>query len=146
MGDNSLINIGELAKPVTVLVEKICNAVGVLWEPQQIKNVAKAQAEAELIKAEMQIELSDIQRRALRRLANEESKKQKNIEDITQRALPELKEDAQPEKLEDDWLVYFFDRCRLVSDQEMHSHDFAALCGESEAISLEAISLEAISL
>lgn len=77
--------------------------------------MAKAEAEADLIMAETQIELSDMQRRAVR-LGNEEARKQKNIEDIIRRALPDLKEDAEPHKLKDDWLVYFFDRCRLVSE------------------------------
>lgn len=84
-------------------------------------------------KAELQ--LSDIQRRVLWRLANEESKKQKNIEDVIRirRALPELKQDAQTDKLHDDWLVYFFDRCRLVSDQEMQGLWSGVLPGEANS-------------
>ena len=66
MGDLSLINIGEFAKPATVFIEKISDAVGVIWEPYQIKRMAKAEAEADLIMAETQIELSDMQRRAVR--------------------------------------------------------------------------------
>ena len=133
MADFTLIDIGKFAKPTTVLIEKISDAIGVVWEPRQIKRVARAEAEAELIKAETQIQLSEIQTRALRRLTHEESKKQKNIEDITQRALPDLKEDAEPHKLEDDWLVYFFDRCRLVSDQEMQGLWSRVLAGEANS-------------
>jgi hypothetical protein len=137
MADFSLIDIdidiGKFAKPATVLIDKISDAIGVVWEPHQIKRVAKAEAEVELIKAETQTQLSDIRGRAFRRLAHEESKKQKNIEDITQRALPDLKEDAEPHKLEDDWLVYFFDRCRLVSDQEMQRLWSRVLAGEANS-------------
>ena len=137
MADFSLIDIdidvSKFAKPTTLFIQKVSDAIGVFWEPIQIKRVAKAEAEAGLITAEMQIELSDIERRALRRLINEESKKQKNIEDITRRALSELKQDAQPEKLEDDWLVYFFDRCRLVSDQEMQGLWSRVLAGEANS-------------
>jgi hypothetical protein len=42
---NSIINLGELAKPATVLVEKIADAVGGLARPWQIKRVAEAEAE-----------------------------------------------------------------------------------------------------
>jgi len=33
--------------------------------------------------------------------------------------LPELAEAATPERLEDDWITNFFDKCRLISDEEM---------------------------
>jgi hypothetical protein len=41
----SLGNIGDLSKPATVLVEKICNAVGVVYEPTRIKRKARAELE-----------------------------------------------------------------------------------------------------
>jgi hypothetical protein len=43
---NPIINLGGLAKPVTVLIEKISNAVGILYEPKKIVKRAKADAEA----------------------------------------------------------------------------------------------------
>ncbi len=44
---NSLINLGDLSKPATILIKKISNAVGILYEPRRIKNTAKAEAEAD---------------------------------------------------------------------------------------------------
>jgi len=41
----SLINLGDLSKPATVLIEKISAAVGALYEPRHIKRVAQAEAE-----------------------------------------------------------------------------------------------------
>ena len=121
MGDGtSLINIGELSKPAVVLVEKISDAVGVLWHPRQIKRMAKAEAEAEKIRALASIELSDIQRRAMARLITEEERKQENIESITAQALPGLNEDAKPEAIENDWLTKFFDECKLVPCKVSH--------------------------
>ena len=52
MSGNSVINLGELSKPATVLIEKIADAVGGIFKPYQIKRLAKAEAEAELIHAE----------------------------------------------------------------------------------------------
>jgi len=122
MSDNfesSLINLGELSKPATVLVEKISDAVGGIFKPYQIVRVAKAEAQADRVRAEGQIEISDLQRRAFHRFLDEEAMKQKNIEEITAKALPLLNEESQPHEIENDWIVNFFDRCRLISDDEM---------------------------
>ena len=86
----SLINIGELSRPATMLVEKISDAVGGIFKPYQIVRVAKAEAQADRVSS--QIEISDLQRRAFHRFLEEEAKKQTNIEDITQKALPLLNE------------------------------------------------------
>ena len=78
MTDNtSLVNIGELSKPATVLIEKVSDAVGGIFKPWQIRRVAQAEAEAEQIKATSQIEINDLQRRALQRFVARGSKKTK---------------------------------------------------------------------
>jgi len=131
--NTSLINIGELSRPATVLIEKISDAVGGIFKPYQIVRVAKAEAQADRIRAEGQIEISDLQRRAFHRFLNEEASKQKNIEEITQKALPLLKEESKPNEVEDDWITHFFDRCRLISNDEMQSLWSKVLAGEANA-------------
>lgn len=131
--DHPVINIGELSKPATVLIEKISEAVGGVFKPYQIVRVAKADAEAERIRAESQIQISDLQRRAFYRFLEEEAKKQKNIEEITRQALPQLDDKSKPEQLEDDWITNFFDKCRLISDSEMQSLWSRVLAGEANA-------------
>ncbi len=73
MGGNSLINLGELAEPAKVLIERVSDAIGGIFKPYQIKRVAKAEAEAEKIKAVAQIEISDIQQRGLVRMIEVEA-------------------------------------------------------------------------
>jgi hypothetical protein len=131
--ENPIISLGELSKPATVLIEKISQAVGGLFRPYQITRVAKAEAEAERIRAEGQIQISDVQRRAFYRWLGEEAKKQRNIEDITREALPEVKEQSHPENVEDDWIANFFDKCRLISDSEMQQLWSRVLAGEANA-------------
>lgn len=136
MSDNfesSLINLGELSKPATVLVEKISDAVGGIFKPYQMVRVAKAEAQAERIRTEGQIEISDLHRRAFHRFLNEEAIKQKNIEEITQKALPLLDQKSKPNEVEDDWITHFFDRCRLVSDEEMQVLWSKVLAGEANS-------------
>ena len=129
--ETSIINLGELSKPAEVLIEKISEAVGGVFKPYQIVRVAKAEAEAERIRAESQIQISDLHRRALHRFLEEEAKKQQNIEEITREALPQLNDKSQPEKIENDWIANFFDKCRLISDAEMQTLWSRVLAGEA---------------
>lgn len=104
---HSLINLGDISKPATVLIEKISNAVGILYEPRKIKNLAKANAEAEKIKFLGQLELSDLELRSINRFVTQEAKKQQNIESITAQAIQELPCDSNTEALEEDWITHF---------------------------------------
>lgn len=128
---NSVINLGDLAKPATVLIEKVSNAVGVLYEPRRIKNKAAAEAEAEKIKALANIELSEIEQRGLERLVHQEGRKQDNIENITAKAAKDLPPEAKTEELEEDWVAHFFDKCDKVSDETMQSLWSSLLAGEA---------------
>jgi len=130
---NSLLNLGELSKPATVLIEKISDAVGGIAKPWQIGRVAKAEAEAEIIRAEASIKITELERRGLERLVREEGQKQENIEKITAQAIPQLKDGAKPENLEKDWLINFFDKSRLTSDEEMQSLWASILAGQTNA-------------
>lgn len=128
---DSLINIGELSKPVTVLIEKISNAVGVMYEPVQIKRKANAEAEAKKIHALADIEVQEIQQRALVRFVQEETKKQINIENITEKSFNKINDNAKPENIEDDWISHFFDKCKNISDDEMQELWSKILAGEA---------------
>jgi hypothetical protein len=128
---HSIIDLGKLAEPATALVNKISDAIGGIARPWQIVRVAEAQAEADKIKAISKIEISDIQDRALRRLVLEEAKKQNNIESIIAKALPQVTEESKPLDVEDDWIANFFDKCRLISDEDMQKLWAKVLAGES---------------
>lgn len=129
----SLINLGDLSKSATVLIEKISDAIGTLYETTHIKRVAKAEVEAEKIRTIGNIETTEIQQRAISRLIQEEGKKQENIESIAAQATTRLEEDAKPENVENDWISYFFEKCRNVSDAEMQS--LWSVCSQVKLIS-----------
>lgn len=131
MGTNSLINLGNLSKPADTLINKVSDAVGGLFAPYQVKRMAKAEAEAAMIKAQSKTEITDLHRRAVHRWIEEEAQRQKNMEDITAKALPQLDEKATPDSVEDDWLVNFFDKSRIVSDNEMQELWSRVLAGEA---------------
>lgn len=121
MSNNPLLNVGDLAKPIDTLIKKISKGTGILYEPRQIRNAAEAEAEAAKIKATSEIEITDLHRRAEQRRIEEEARHQKNIEDITAKAIPDLNENANPSDMDDDWIANLFDKCRIVSDDEMQS-------------------------
>jgi hypothetical protein len=127
----SLINLGDLSKPATVLIEKVCNAVGVIYEPVHIKRKARAEAEAEKIRVLARIELSALEHRAIERLVHQEARKQENIEQITAQAAATLPDSAKVQELEEDWVAHFFKQCDTVSDKEMQSMWARLLSGEA---------------
>lgn len=130
---NSLINIdpSSLSEVGKLLIEKISDAIGVVWEPQRIQRIAKAKTEAAKTEAQGKIEITDMVHRALRRWITEETQYQQNIEAITAAALPDLNEEANPSSMDNDWLVNFFDKGRKISDDEMQSLWAHILSGEA---------------
>ncbi len=128
-----LVNIPDISKPATVLIERISDAVGGIFEPWQIRRIADAEATALKIRATAQIEVTELQRRAFSRFLLEEGHKQENIEAIAAKAIPQVADDAQPEKIETDWITNFFDKCRLVSDDEMQHLWARILSGEANS-------------
>ena len=133
MPDSSPINIGGLTEPVTVLIKKISNAVGTLWEPRQIRRVAQAEADAALILAKGEIQIKGVQWRAARRFVEEETRKQLNMEKIVEKAIQDVDPNAPTEDVEEDWIANFFDKCRSFSDDEMQVLWSRILSGEANS-------------
>lgn len=131
MANVSVVDVGKLTKPATILIEKISSAIGIIYEPRRIKNIAVAEAEALKTKALIDLEIEDIQKRALNRLVTEEIKKQENIESITEKSFDSINEQAKPNEIEDDWISNFFDKCKLISDDEMQTLWAQILAGEA---------------
>ena len=129
----SLVNLGKLSKPADTLIKKVSSAVGGIFEPWQIKRVAKAEAEASLIEAKSEIEITDLHRRAMHRFVEEEANRQENMEAITEKAIPQLEDSSDPSEMEDDWVTNFFDKSRIVSDGEMQDLWASVLAGESNS-------------
>ena len=151
MSDNPLMNIGDLAEPAKVLIEKIADATGTLYEPKHIVEVAKAQAEAAkiqaeseieiaksksevaIIQAESEIEITDRQQRGAQRWLAELGQQQESIENTIIKAIPQLNEDADPHAIEDDWIIKFFDKNRLVTDEDVQDLWASILAGEANS-------------
>ncbi len=140
----SVVSLGNLAKPANTLIKKVSNAVGGLYTPRHIRQLASANKDAKLIEAdaareiakiqaESEIEVTDLHQRAANRWIDEEARRQKNIEDITVQAAENLVPEARPDAMDDDWIVNFFDRSRIVSDAEMQILWSRVLAGEANS-------------
>ena len=141
---NSLVNLGDLGKPIDTLINKISDATGVLYEPTRIRRKAEAESDAaivsakaetavDVIKSKSEIEITDLHQRAAQRLIQEEAKRQKNMENIIDKAMPDVNKEAKPDAVEDEWIANFFDKCRMVSDSEMQNLWARVLASEANA-------------
>jgi hypothetical protein len=129
--EGSFINIGDFAQPVNTLIEKVSAGIGLLYEPTRIVKKAKAEAEADRIKAISRLEISEQEKRTLNRIVTEGTKQQERMESVLAKALPAIQPDGKPEELNEDWITAFFNHVRLVSDEDMQQLWARVLAGET---------------
>lgn len=75
---NSLVNVGEISQPVDTFIKKVSKGIGGGYVPFQIVLTATAEVKAAKIKAEGEIEINDLHRRARHRVFAEEIQRQQN--------------------------------------------------------------------
>ncbi len=126
----SVIDLNGLSKPTSKLIEAISNAIGTVYAPMHIKRIAKANAESELIKAKAEIDKQELQKRAIDRVAHSETRRQKNIESISEKAFSELPEHSDNNPPNEDWMSEFFNLCQDVSDDNLQTLWARLLAGE----------------
>ena len=125
------VDAGNFSKPANTLIRCISRAIGGLYEPTGIVRRARAEAKAKLIEVEGDITASELEQRAARRLIVQEALYQENVESIVEDALPQLDNEARPEDIPDDWYINYFDKARLISDQQMQTVWSGILAGEA---------------
>ena len=114
-----------------LFIEKMANFLEGGLRPAQIRRVAIAEGDAAVTKAEADIKIAALKERASLRVVAEELRHQQNIETSIMKALPNVKADAKPDEMDDDWLANFFDKSRLVSNEEMQNLLAQILAGEA---------------
>ena len=118
------------------LVDKISDAVGWLAAPAQEVRMARARATANMILAQSDMEIADLQaasliERADFRIAVERVVQQMNIETIITKALDHLEECAVPHEMDNDWVLNFFDKCKYTSDEQLQEVWAKLIAGEA---------------
>ena len=136
------ISTADFSGPASLLIQKISDAIGVFYEPTNVRRLAKAYADAKRIAAQSELAISDLHRRAIARWINEEAQNQANIENVVAKAIPYLEKTASPDQLDNDWLRLLFDRARLVTApelQELWAKVLAREANQPTSVSVHAI-------
>ncbi|WP_242064971.1 DUF2806 domain-containing protein [Enterobacter roggenkampii] len=115
------LSLSGLSQPGTKLIEKVSDAIGVLYEPTRIRKKAKAEAEAKRTELISRLELEGIEKRAVERFLKRETKRQENIENITIQAAQNLSETDNVTDIDEDWIEAFFRECEDINDEQMQT-------------------------
>jgi Protein of unknown function (DUF2806) len=114
----------DLGPAAQALVEKIAAGLGRIYEPLAAIIQAHADVQIAKIKVKGEVEIEDVRRRAIERLAAEETKKQQNLEAVygkTFQLLEPSLDAATIGQMDEDWIVFHSEKARLVSDEEMQT-------------------------
>lgn len=125
-----LQSLGSLGEVPKLCVERVCNAIGMIYEPTHIRRIARAETDRMRIFAETEVDISDIRTRASLRAEAEQLRQQSTIEEVTRQTLPHITDAAEPSKVTDDWLIHFFGLARDVASGEMRQTWGRILAGE----------------
>lgn len=138
-GKLSILNVGEFAKPVNTLIERLSDVISGALAPGQIVRMAKAEADSKIILAKADVTASlirsdgeaEIQRRAVHRLISESTTQQRNLEAVIGSSLDQIAETARPQEIDEDWLTHFVSKAKLVGNSEVRKAWSRILAGEA---------------
>lgn len=143
--------VQALVSPAEKLIEAVSGAIGKVYEPKHIRNMADAKAyELQVISDTVRnnsdvpivygstgvsIDTSDfeqIAKRASVRLTHQEITKQQNIEAVVDNAYEELEnvENVSSKTVNPDWMFRFFNSVENISDKDMQTIWGHILAGE----------------
>ena len=126
------VSTKDIAPVAQSLLDKISNAIGIIYGPTKARRAAKAVVDAvNILDAIDTNKLSPIQQRTVVNMIGEHTKQQENIERITYDSSDFLNDSAKPEDIEDDWISDFFSKARHISDDEMSVLWSKILAGEA---------------
>ena len=149
MGTTEMVQ--ALVSPAEKLIEAVSGAIGKVYEPKHIRNMADAKAyELQVISDTVRnnsdvpivygstgvsIDTSDfeqIAKRASVRLTHQEITKQQNIEAVVDNAYEELEnvENVSSKPVKPDWMFRFFNSVENISDKDMQTIWGHILAGE----------------
>lgn len=123
MFDENKIEINDVFKPTgdvaIAFMDKLEKVGAYIFPSIEIKE-SKAKAYSNIIdEISRREDINPIERMAIISNFKKIVKEFSNQTDIVRAALEHLNADAKPEEIEDDWLNNFFDKARLVSDEQL---------------------------
>jgi hypothetical protein len=125
-----LRDLAGISEPTSKLIGAVKDAIGVLYEPRRIKEKAKAEAGAAIIKAKGDAKVKEIGLRTQQRLMCLEERRQKNIESVVRESVKYLPAAVNPEPVDEDWIFQFFSLCQDIINETMQTLWAKLLAGE----------------
>lgn len=134
MGKYNLVNFGSIGKPtaeiVNNFVNKISAALGWMVTPRNV-NSSIIEANKSIIEEIAKREdINPIERGAIVNNYKKIVKQYKNQKDIISLAAEYLNSEARPESISDDWISFFFDKVKDVTENDMKIYWSQILAGE----------------
>jgi len=95
-------------------------------------NLQKKKHELEVKKQEIenQYELDQFKKDVVNNWFQKESRYQNNVDEVVAKSVKHIKEDAKPEEVDIDWINDFFDKCKLISNNDIQTIWAKILSGE----------------
>jgi uncharacterized repeat protein (TIGR03899 family) len=123
------------------LINTVGDQIGLFIEPTHIRRKGQAEADVSVMQAKADQEIAVVELRgklALRDIADRweervrkrEARRQKNIESIIGRAVPELPDAVSDKPVDEDWVAQFFGNCEDISNEQMQTVWARILAGE----------------
>lgn len=133
--------IGSLTAPITKLIETTSNGIGTLYEPTRIRKKAEAEASAAKVQAYSEVEVAriraegeqeaaEVAERIRERLAAKELRRQRNIDSIVGKTVPQLPDSVSKKQVDPDWAVHFFNYAQDIGNEEVQLIWAGILAGE----------------
>ncbi len=127
------IALAAFTKPIGQVVEALQAAGATLYGPIATVRKAKADVKAKIIRTKGDIQVRELRRRALARVAEEDARHQQNLESIVHKAERFLAAPLPAQRVEPDWIFHFLTECRNTSNSEMQELWARLLAGELSA-------------
>lgn len=116
------LDVFDCTSVVMKLIDRIFDVGEHFLEPRGVK-LAIENAEVKLIEEISSLEtISPMMKRELLRNWKKLSRENYNKSNILEKAIAHLESEAKPEEVEKDWLSFFFDKARLITDEHVQEH------------------------
>jgi hypothetical protein len=122
-----------LSAPVTKLIEVVAAGCGKVYGPTDIKRTAAAQGEAMVLLEAAKLRANEVAMRAVTRVIDIETRRQENIEAISNFAKEQLPPEVSADPVDPDWIGKFFREAQDVSSAQMQQLWGKLLAGEVAA-------------
>ncbi len=134
MEEFNLVNLGNIGEPAADVtnnfINKISSALGWIFSPKNIKPAIIDANKSIIEEIAHREDINPIERSAIISNYKKFVKEYKNQMDVMKVALEHLNPNSEPEKVNDDWITFFFDKVKNVNEDYMKAIWGKILAGE----------------